>query len=125
MATFGDSFLDMAEAMLGKFNTSSSFEVSTVPPGRKRKTSPGLKEFDMSDTYSMSEYSNMNKDQQSKRDEMRGSVVVTPPKRRRTTGGKNSTVEIVLGLNCAMSNVSMKTSALNCAIAGHSNIFSR
>jgi len=103
MANFGDSFLDMAEAMLGKFNTSSSFDISKVPPGRKRKASSGLKRFDASDTYSTSGYLNTQKDQQNKDDGVRSSVVVTPPKRRRIAVGKNSAVETVLGLNRSIS----------------------
>ena len=110
MANFGDSFLDMAEAMLGKYKRSSS-EVLPVPGKSTEKIERGLKRDYSGDTDGLStrDNSNTEKDRQTniwdKMDRRRSIVVVTPPKRRRMTGNY-STVDTVLALNRAMLKVS-------------------
>jgi len=108
MASFGDSFLDMAEAMLGKYNRSSSFEVLTVPGKSKTKLSSGFKRTcsNTSHLSSVSTNTNPQNDRQiyalDKKDERKSAVVVTPLKRRRITGNY-SAVEIVHALNRSIS----------------------
>lgn len=114
MASFGDSFLDMAEAMLGKHNAAPSFEVSTVPEESAKDSTPALKRIrsdedtDIS-TSSNSSHSDSQNDRRintSDKMEPRNIVAVTPPKRRRRMMGNYSTMDAVLGLNRAMSKVS-------------------
>jgi len=108
MASFGDSFLDMAEEMLGKYNGSSSFEVLTPTRNSERNL---FSEFEQicpndNDASTASNSSNSQNDRQiyilDKKDERRSTIVVTPPKRRRMTGNY-SAVEIIHALNRAMS----------------------
>mmetsp|Transcript_9950 Transcript_9950/g.24825 ORF Transcript_9950/g.24825 Transcript_9950/m.24825 type:complete len:562 (+) Transcript_9950:90-1775(+) len=124
MASFGDSFLDMAEAMLGKHNAAPSFEVSTVPEESAKDSTPALKRIRSDeDTDISSSSSSSHSDTQSDRHintsdkmEQRNIVAVTPPKRRRRMMGNYSTMDAVLGLNHAMSK-SERLDALENAIA--------
>jgi len=108
VANFGDSFLDMAEATLGKYNRSASFEVVTKEGESTTNVSPGLKRTasDENDMSTSSDISNPQTDRQcntsNKIDERRSLVVVTPPKRRRTIGNCHA-VGAVRVLNRAMS----------------------
>ena len=115
MASFGDSFLDMAEAMLGKYNRSSSFdEVLTVPGESASDSTPGLKRVRSDEDTDASTGSSNNSDPQNniqintpvKMDDRSSVVVVTPPKRIRRMTGNYSTADAVRGLNRAMSKVS-------------------
>ncbi len=133
MASFGDSFLDMAEAMLGKHNAAPSFEVSTVPEESAKDSTPALKRIrsdedtDISSSSSSSSHSDTQSDRHintSDKMEQRNIVAVTPPKRRRRMMGNYSTMDAVLGLNHAMSKVSTSRiietrRMMNCA---HSNV---
>jgi hypothetical protein len=105
MASFGDSFLDMAEAMLGRSNRSSSFEVLSVPCQSTRNVSSELKRTcsDDNDISTSSYNSNPENDGQIKR----SVVAVTPLKRRRITRN-HAAVETVHALNRAMTKVSAK-----------------
>ncbi len=111
MASFGDSFLDMAEAMLGKHNEDSAFQVSAVP----KESTPALRPIRSDDTDISTSSSSSQSDPQSdnrinpsrKMEERRNIVAVTPPKRRRRMTGNYSTMDAVLCLNRAMSKVSL------------------
>lgn len=110
MANFGDSFLDMAEAMLGKYRRPSS-EVLTGP--RKSTENFTLESerncSDETDQSSKGHNSNTEKERQintsDQTDNRRSIVVVTPPKRRRLNGNY-SAFDAVHALNRAMSKVS-------------------
>jgi hypothetical protein len=106
MASFGDSFLDMAEAMLGKPNRSPSFEVLTVSCQSTGNVSSELKRScsNDNDITATSDHSNPQSDRLIKR----SIVAVTPPKRRRITRN-HSAVETVHALNRAMTKVSGKS----------------
>ena len=132
MASFGDSFLDMAEAMLGKHNAAPSFEVSTVPEESAKDSTPALKRIrsdedtDIS-TSSGSSHSDPQSDRHidtSDKMEQRNIVAVTPPKRRRRMMGNYSTMDAVLGLNRAMSKVSTSSIIETCRMmsCAHSNV---
>jgi len=97
MASFGDSFLDMAEAMLRKPNRSPSFEVLTVPCQSTRNVSLELKRTCSNENDILLHHSNPESDRQINR----SIVAVTPPKRRRITRN-HSAVETVHALNRAM-----------------------
>ena len=104
MASFGDSFLDMAEAMLRKPNRSPSFEVLTVPCQSTRNVSLELKRTCSNENDILLHHSNPESDPQINR----SIVAVTPPKRRRITRN-HSAVETVHALNRAMTTVSAKS----------------
>lgn len=110
MANFGDSFLDMAEAMLGKHRRSSS-EVLTGPSKSTESFALGLARncSDDTDQSSKGHNSNTEKERQintsDEMDKRRSIVVVTPPKRRRLNGNY-SAFDAVHTLNRAMSKVS-------------------
>ena len=118
MASFGDSFPGMAEAMLGKCKRSSSFEILTVAGESVNNPTPGLKRVRSDDTdtsTSSSNTSDRQKDRQihtsERMEEMRSVVVVSPPKRRRRRMTANySAVDVVYFLNRAMSKVSPRSS---------------
>ena len=110
MASFGDSFLDMAEAMLGKYNRSSSREVLKAPGKKKRVLSSALKKNCLDDNNKSTASSSHPQDDRPtdsscKKSERRSVVIQIPPKRQRMTGNY-SAADIVQALNRAMSKVS-------------------
>ncbi len=121
MASFGDSFLNMAEAMLGKHNRSSSFKASSVVGDAADASTPGLKPINSDNTDASTSSSSNNSDSQNDRqinnsgemDERRSIFVVTPPKRRRRMTGNYPTFDAIHRLNTAMSRVSPR-SILDC-----------
>jgi len=110
MASFGDSFLDMAEAMLGKYNRTSSCEVLKASGKKKRSA---LKANRMNDNDKTTVSSSNPKDvpptdNSDKKSERRSVVIQIPPKRQRITGNY-SVVDIVQELNRAMLKVSSRS----------------
>ena len=121
MASFGDSFLDMAEAMLGKRNRSSSFEALATEKEDTNNSTPGLKRVHSDNSHTSTSSSSNNSDPKNDRqinntsekmDERRSILVVTPPKRRRRMSENLSAVNAVQCLNLAMSKVSPRTDVL-------------
>ena len=114
MANFGDSFLNMAEAMLGTHDRSSSFKALAAVGDAEDASTPGLKPINSDNTDASTSSSSNNSDSQNDRqinnsgemEERRSIFVVTPPKRRRRMNGNYPTFDAIHRLNTAMSRVS-------------------
>lgn len=111
MASLGDSFLNMAEAMLGKHNRSSSFEALAAVVEMADASTPDLKPINSDNTDASTSSSSNNSDSQNDRqintsdkmDERENIFVITPPKRRRRMTGNYPTIDAIHRLNTAMS----------------------
>lgn len=117
MASLGDSFLNMAEAMLGKHNRSSSFEALAAVGELADASTPDLKPINSDNTDASTSSSSNNSDSQNDRqtntsdkmDERENIFVITPPKRRRRMTGNYPTIDAIHRLNTAMSRVSPRS----------------
>lgn len=105
MATFGDSFLDMAEAMLGKYKRSSSCEILVTRGKNKRTLSSALKEKSLDEKKVVTPDNGSHDQTDCNLDNKCGKrsvVIQIPPKKQRIVGNYSAS-DIVHLLNRAVS----------------------